>query len=637
MKPLAASHQRSALVSRGGHAFSRPARARTVAARAAGCSPQPGTAIVEQAGSAEPLSSTDASLPFESYPLPPTLPGSLPLLGDLLKLDLRRKYASHHQLLNAAGSRVLMVRYLGKSVVLVREPGDVAAALQRQAEGLRKHPRLKRVHAWMGEGLGTQLDVSRHAAQRELLNPAFRPDYLRGLVGAFARNTQEGLPEAVRRAQASTPPAPSPPAPAPPGCPPAVDVQELLRRHSMDVAGAATLGLRLGCLERAGRGGGEEHGAGSVGSNPSASDPGPGPGSGPDWASVDLAHVVEVLEAGALPLLLQIPFVPDTWLPGYGPYMAAARQLDELVYGLIRERRSRGVRDEDPDLLAHLLRAQAQGAGGVQEAGAAGEEERLSRGEAAAAGTEGASGCPYAAATSALAAVAAAVAPGAGGGPAPSVSDKQIRDELATMLSASDSAAYVLSFAAHRLAGSAPDQRAARAEVLEVLAGRPPSQLTAEDLRRLPFLTACVQETMRLVPSFPEITRRAARDEVVGGHRVPSGSTLVVSLYSMHRHPAVWPRPDEWLPQRWVAEEARPGYAHWGPGQGAEALGARQPNAFLPFGLTLAALLWAFDLLPPGGEGAPLAPLATRQGVSVRARDGVWLSLRPREEAVAVA
>ncbi|PNH10813.1 Cytochrome P450 3A24, partial [Tetrabaena socialis] len=49
-------------------------------------------------------------------------------------------------------------------------------------------------------------------------------------------------------------------------------------------------------------------------------------------------------------------------------------------------------------------------------------------------------------------------------------------------------------------------------------------------------------------------------DEPVGGALVARGCTLVVSLFSMHRHPAIWPAPDEWLPQRW-------------------------PNAFLPFGL----------------------------------------------------
>ncbi|EFJ44606.1 hypothetical protein VOLCADRAFT_35136, partial [Volvox carteri f. nagariensis] len=91
----------------------------------------------------------------------------------------------------------------------------------------------------------------------------------------------------------------------------------------------------------------------------------------------------------------------------------------------------------------------------------------------------------------------------------------------------------------------------------------------------LPFLTACLNETLRLYPALPEITRLAQQDDVLSGYQVTRGSSVVVSLYSMHRHPAIWPRPDEWLPQRWM--EAAD--------DDAEDRGPRSPNAFLPFGV----------------------------------------------------
>lgn len=45
------------------------------------------------------------------------------------------------------------VRYLGKTVLLVREPDDVAAVLLRRADSFVKHPRQKRVALWLGGGL----------------------------------------------------------------------------------------------------------------------------------------------------------------------------------------------------------------------------------------------------------------------------------------------------------------------------------------------------------------------------------------------------------------------------------------------------------------------------------------------------
>ncbi len=49
-------------------------------------------------------------------------------------------------------------------------------------------------------------------------------------------------------------------------------------------------------------------------------------------------------------------------------------------------------------------------------------------------------------------------------------------------------------------------------QVLGVLAGRPASCLSSEDvLRRMPLLSACVSETMRLHPPLSEIHRLAAQ------------------------------------------------------------------------------------------------------------------------------
>ncbi|GIM04210.1 hypothetical protein Vretimale_8830, partial [Volvox reticuliferus] len=152
-----------------GPVSARPTRERIARGQAAPAPPSP------------PPPPPSSSPPPPGAVAPPTVPGTLPLLEDLLKVDLARKFESHHRLLNKCNTRVLVVRYLRKRTLLVREPDDVATVLSRQADHFTKHPRQQRVKAWLGAGVATQADPRVHAVQREILAPAFRADYVRQL------------------------------------------------------------------------------------------------------------------------------------------------------------------------------------------------------------------------------------------------------------------------------------------------------------------------------------------------------------------------------------------------------------------------------------------------------------------------
>ena len=59
----------------------------------------------------------------------------------------------------------------------------------------------------------------------------------------------------------------------------------------------------------------------------------------------------------------------------------------------------------------------------------------------------------------------------------------------------------------------------------------------------LPYLDACLKESLRLYPPAPTIIRLATRRLDLGGHRVEPGQWLAVAAYSMHRNPAYWQVP----------------------------------------------------------------------------------------------
>jgi cytochrome P450 len=74
---------------------------------------------------------------------------------------------------------------------------------------------------------------------------------------------------------------------------------------------------------------------------------------------------------------------------------------------------------------------------------------------------------------------------------------------------------------------------------------------TLEHFRRLPYVMRCINESMRLYPHPPVLLRRAIRDdELPGGHSVPAGQDMMISVYNLHRSAAVWDEPDSFRPER---------------------------------------------------------------------------------------
>jgi cytochrome P450 len=142
------------------------------------------------------------------------------------------------------------------------------------------------------------------------------------------------------------------------------------------------------------------------------------------------------------------------------------------------------------------------------------------------------------------------------------MTDAQLRDEVVTLLLAGhETTAMALSWI-WPLLHQHPQVRARLdAELAEVLEGRAPR---AGDFDRLRYTRAIVEETLRLYPPAYLFNRHAEGDDVVAGHRVHRGGSIIISPLILHRHPAYWPEPDSFRPERFLdaeAERARPRFA----------------------------------------------------------------------------
>jgi cytochrome P450 len=197
---------------------------------------------------------------------------------------------------------------------------------------------------------------------------------------------------------------------------------------------------------------------------------------------------------------LQNPFsIPARWpTPRNRRFWRVMRALDELLYGIIEERRRDGKPQDD--LLDMLLAARDEDTG------------------------EG-------------------------------MNDRELRDEVITTLAAGhETTAITLTWTWYLLSQHPEIERKMHEEVDRALGGRLP---TLADLANVPYTLQVFEEAMRLYPSAPIIPRLTTRATTLGGYDLPAGSRVLVNLFNLHRHPDFWPDPEKFDPDRFAPEKRK--------------------------------------------------------------------------------
>jgi cytochrome P450 len=202
-----------------------------------------------------------------------------------------------------------------------------------------------------------------------------------------------------------------------------------------------------------------------------------------------------------------------------------------------------------------------------------------------------------------------------------SMSDRQVRDELMTILTAAEDATSVmLAWCWWTIARHPAVEERLRDEVDRALGGREP---TAADVPALRYVRMVVQETLRLYPPAWAIVRQSIAEDEIGGYRIHAHGSVALCTYTIHRHPEFWPHPETFDPERFAPE----------------AIAARPRHAFLPFGagprvciglemamleavLTIAMVCQRYRFRP-----VPDRPVEPWVQVLLRPRNGVWMTL----------
>jgi cytochrome P450 len=195
----------------------------------------------------------------------------------------------------------------------------------------------------------------------------------------------------------------------------------------------------------------------------------------------------------------------------------------------------------------------------------------------------------------------------------------ELRDNLLTFIVAGhETTALTLSWALYLLAFDPAWQDRVRAEAEGVLGDR---AATAADVAALPVTRMVVDEALRMYPPAAFLSRTAMAADSLLGREVKAGDTVILPIYALHRHHALWRDPDRFDPSRFQDAKAVDRFAYLPFGDGPRiCIGAN--FALQEAVIILATLIARFRFgLVPGRAPKPVMIL------TLRPEGGVWLTV----------
>lgn len=131
-----------------------------------------------------------------------------------------------------------------------------------------------------------------------------------------------------------------------------------------------------------------------------------------------------------------------------------------------------------------------------------------------------------------------------------------------------------------------------------------------DDMQNLPYLRACIKETLRWMPTAPlgAVPHATTEDDYYEGYFIPRHTSVVLNTWAIHRDPERYPDPERFLPERYLGDDTNAADSagqsdvtkrdHSGFGAGRRiCLGTHvaERSMFLAMSRTL----WALEFRPP--------------------------------------
>nr|QGA73291.1 cytochrome P450 CYP4C1-like protein transcript variant 3 [Spodoptera frugiperda] len=149
----------------------------------------------------------------------------------------------------------------------------------------------------------------------------------------------------------------------------------------------------------------------------------------------------------------------------------------------------------------------------------------------------------------------------------PNLTDHQIKAEVDTIILAGQETVATAFFYALLMIGCKPGVQEKMYAELYSIFGNSKRPVSKEDLSRMSYCEAIINETLRLYPPAPGVMRYADRDLKLKSFTIPKGTICAINFWGAGRSVRAWgPDAKVYRPERWLEDEL--------PGN---------PAAFLPF------------------------------------------------------
>ncbi|URM38430.1 cytochrome P450 [Flavobacterium anhuiense] len=135
------------------------------------------------------------------------------------------------------------------------------------------------------------------------------------------------------------------------------------------------------------------------------------------------------------------------------------------------------------------------------------------------------------------------------------MSIEQLIDEIKILFIAGhETTANALTFTLQLLGSHLDVQQKVFEEILKV---ESESEDVVEQLQKMTYINAVLNESMRLYPPAWITDRQNVDDDVLGKFTIKRDTLIGVSFYELHRNPKYWENPDQFDPNRFLGEQKK--------------------------------------------------------------------------------
>jgi cytochrome P450 len=278
--------------------------------------------------------------------------------------------------------------------------------------------------------------------------------------------------------------------------------------------------------------------------------------------------VTKAMEIGSY--RIEHPFLPPIWFPSKKNIedKKVLKQLDDLIYGIIEDRRKSGKMHND--LLDLLIYSRDEETG-------------------------------------------------------QQMSNQQLRDEVITLFMAGhETTAVALTWLSLLLARHPESHKKAVDELNKILPNN--KKPDYESVRQMEYLKCIIDETMRLYPPAWAVGRKTINDDTIDGYHLPANTNIVMPIIVIHRDEEIWGDASTFRPERFLPEgmKEKHKYAYF-PFGGGPRLCIGNNFAYMSLYMALALILPKFEFELDKDYEEILNPLIT-----LRSTNPIFLHLKLR-------